>query len=120
MPSTNNDITALIRKTYEAFNKRDIDATLQLMHNDVQWPNGWEGGWVHGHDQVRDYWTRQWQEIDPQVTPVSITAKDDGHVEVQVHQIVKDKQGKLLADGFVKHLYTFKNGLVQKMEIEPA
>jgi len=114
------NITQLIHRTYDAFNQRDIDATLQSMHPQVQWPNGWEGGWVHGHDEVRNYWTRQWNEIDPRVTPVSITERPDGRVNVRVHQVVKDKQGKLVADGFVNHVYTFENGRVVKMEIEPA
>jgi nuclear transport factor 2 (NTF2) superfamily protein len=110
----------LIHKAYDAFNNRDIDAVLQLLQPDVQWPNGWEGGWVNGWEEVREYWTRQWQEIDPHVTPVSLTEKEDDRVAVQVHQVVKDKNGLLLADGYVMHIYTFENELVQKMEIEPT
>jgi hypothetical protein len=34
----------LLRRAYEAFNARDIDAALALMHLDVDWPNGMEGG----------------------------------------------------------------------------
>lgn len=120
MQLSREDTTKLINQTYAAFNKRDIDVTLQLLHPHVQWPNGWEGGWVNGHDEVRAYWTRQWQELDPQVTPVAITERPDGRIEVRVHQVVKDKQGTLLADGFVTHVYTFENGQVQKMEIEAA
>jgi hypothetical protein len=33
------------------------------MDADVHWPNGWEGGYVEGHDEVRDYLTRQWKEL---------------------------------------------------------
>ena len=35
---------------YAAFNARDIDAALAGMHPEVDWPNGWEGGRVHGRD----------------------------------------------------------------------
>jgi hypothetical protein len=48
---------------YEAFNARDIDAVLLQMTEDVDWPNAWEGGRVHGHDGVRDYWIRQWSAL---------------------------------------------------------
>ena len=41
-------IKMLITRAYEAFNARDIDALLSLMHPDVHWPNGWEGGYVEG------------------------------------------------------------------------
>ena len=59
-------------KAYAAFNVRDIDAVLAVMHADVDWPNGMEGGRVHGHHGVRDYWTRQWGMIDPHVEPMRI------------------------------------------------
>lgn len=108
----------LIQKAYDAFNKRDIDTALSLMHPQVQWPNGWEGGYVNGHDEVRAYWTRQWQAIDPHVAPVAITKNEDGRVNVSVHQVVKDRDGKLLFDGLITHRYTFENGLIVKMEIE--
>jgi nuclear transport factor 2 (NTF2) superfamily protein len=110
----------LIKEAYNAFNARNIDAVLLLMHPDVHWPNGWEGGYVDGHEQVRDYWTRQWKEIDPHVEPVSFKERGDGRIEVEVHQVAKDLQGKLLSDGMVKHIYTIEVGLIKNMEIEKA
>ena len=67
---------------YEAFNARDIDAVLRQMAADVDWPNAWEGGRVHGHEGVRDYWTRQWSAIDPAVEPVGFTTRSDGSIAV--------------------------------------
>jgi ketosteroid isomerase-like protein len=46
------DAEAPLRRAYEALNARDIDGALALMHPDVDWPNGWEGGRVHGHGLV--------------------------------------------------------------------
>lgn len=109
---------ALFEQVYDGFNKRDIDAVLLVMHPDVHWANGWEGGYVKGHDEVRDYWTRQWKEIDPYVKPIAFKDREDGQLEVEVHAIVKDRQGNMLSDGIVKHIYTFENGLVKSMEIE--
>jgi hypothetical protein len=71
-----------------------------------------------GHDGVRSYWTRQWKELDPSVEPVSFEERQDGQIEVEVHQVVKDLQGKVLFDGIVKHIYTIKDGLMQHMDIE--
>ncbi len=59
----------LLTRAYDAFNARDVDAAVAAMHPDVDWPNGMEGGRVHGHRGVRDYWTRQWRSIDPRVEP---------------------------------------------------
>ncbi len=107
----------LIHRAYEVFNNRDIDAALQLMIPDVEWPNGWEGGYVHGRKGVRAYWTRQWEEIDPSVHPVSITQESEGRVRVLVQQLVKDKQGQTLFEVQVTHLYTIDKGLIKHMEI---
>lgn len=108
----------LLKQAYNSFNKRDIDAVLLLMDEHVEWPNGWEGGYVYGHDEVRHYWTRQWKEINPTVTPVSFTERENGQVEILVHQLVKDLQGNVLLDGRVKHIYTLENGKIKRMEIE--
>lgn len=108
----------LIRQAYAAFNARDINAALTLMHPEVNWPNGWEGGYVRGHEEVRNYWTRQWKEINPHVEPVAMEKKQDGKISVSVHQIVKDLQGNTLFDGQIIHIYTIENGLIKNMEIE--
>ena len=108
----------LIKKIYSAFNARDIDAILKEMHPEVNWPKGWEGGYVTGTDEVREYWTRQWKELDPNVEPVAVKENQDGQIEVEVHQIAKDFKGNILFDGMVKHVYTIENGLIKRMEIE--
>ncbi len=108
----------IIDLAYNAFNVRDIDTVLSVMHPDVYWPNGWEGGYVEGHRGVRDYWTRQWKEIDPNVKPVSMKENENGQIEVVVHQVAKDMQGNILFDGMVKHVYTIEHGLIKSMEIE--
>ncbi len=59
----------ILNAIYQAFNARDIDTILASLHPEVDWPNGWEGGRVYGHGGVREYWTRQWAEIDPHVEP---------------------------------------------------
>jgi ketosteroid isomerase-like protein len=108
----------LINRAYQAFNARDIDSALALLQPDVEWPNGWEGGYVHGHHEVRQYWLRQWQEIDPEVIPVSMQGKPNGQLEVNVHQVIKDRAGEVISDGFVKHLYTLENGKIRRMDID--
>jgi SnoaL-like domain len=91
------------------------------MHPDVDWPNGMEGGREHGRAAVREYWTRQFGIIDSQVEPVTFTSRGAGRVAVEVHQVVRDLDGNLLADGRVHHVYTFRDGLVAKMDIiDPA
>src|SRR5215211_3500147 len=106
----------LIREAYQAFNARDIGAVLMVLSPEVVWANGMEGGYVYGHAALRDYWTTQWQVIDPHVEPLSITRQADGKIHVTVHQVVRDKAGGLLTDQNVEHVYQFEDGLVQRMD----
>jgi nuclear transport factor 2 (NTF2) superfamily protein len=114
------DREALLREMYARFNARDTEALLATMTPDVDWPNGWEGGRVLGREAVREYWTRQWAEIDPNVEPVAFTERGDGRTAVTVAQTVRSLDGALLAEGTVIHTYTFDaaTGLIAAMEIE--
>ena len=107
------------RDSYDAFNRRDIDAALALMTDDVAWANGWEGGYVHGQDEVRAYWLRQWAAIDPHVEPRSITLTPAGSIDVEVDQTVRDADGKLLSSARVHHLYTMRSGRVARFDLAP-
>jgi hypothetical protein len=107
----------LLRRAYEAFNARNVDAALALMHRDVDWPNGMAGGRVLGRAAVREYWTRQFEVIDSRVEPEGFTTDAEGRVVVDVHQVVRDTAGELLSDGRVEHVYTIRDGLVERMEI---
>ncbi len=107
----------LLARAYDAFNRRHIDTVLTLMHANVDWPNGMEGGRVHGQEAVRAYWLRQWSLIDPRVEPVRIEDRDDGNTVVDVHQVVRDLSGKILMDQMVQHVYSIRDGLIERMEI---
>ncbi|MET4141006.1 nuclear transport factor 2 family protein [Pedobacter sp. UYP1] len=108
----------LIKKAYAAFNNRNIDAVQSVMHSDIHWPKAFEGGYVIGHEAVKEYWTRQWSEINPIVEPVAFTERPDGKLEVKVYQLVKDLDGKILFDAKVKHIYVINDDLLQHMDIE--
>ena len=117
MLTTAQSATEVLKKAYAAFNGRDIDGALATMKPDVAWPNGMEGGTVHGHEGVRAYWTRQWGMIDPHVDPVSFNVDESGRVVVDVHQVVRDLAGKVLMDRMVEHVYSLQDGLIRSMDI---
>jgi len=109
--------TVLLKQACAAFNARDMGGALSTMRVDVEWPNGMEGGTVHGHEGVREYWTRQWGMINPHVDPVTFELDSSGNVVVGVHQVVRDLSGKVLVDRMVEHVYEVKDGLIQSMTI---
>jgi hypothetical protein len=107
----------LIAEAYSAFNRRDIDAALALMSENVSWPKASEGGRVVGKEEIRAYWTRQWKEFDPHVEPLEVIDRGRGKIGVRVHQLVKTLSGDVLSDSNVWHVYTIANGLIERMDL---
>ena len=107
----------LLQSVYDAFNERDLDFMMLLLHPDVDWPNGMEGGRVRGHDGVRAYWTRQWDLIDPIVKPQRFELLPDGRIVAHVHQVVRDLDGKIILDQMIQHIYLIDGTQIISMEI---
>jgi hypothetical protein len=114
------DETDFLKRIYTRFNARDMEAVLAGMHEDVMWANGMEGGHVHGRDEVRKYWTRQWAAVDPHVEPVAFARGSAGEWAVEVHQVVRDLNGNILMDQTVGHLFRIENGLIKRFDIRGA
>jgi hypothetical protein len=112
------DAEVMMSQMYAAFNKRDIDGALALMSDDVSWPKASEGGRVIGKRAIREYWTRQWAEFDPLVYPLEVIDRESGVTDVKVHQLVKDLKGNVLSDTELWHVYSFTDGLIDRMEIK--
>jgi len=110
----------LIAHAYSAFNRRDIDSALARMSENVSWPKASEGGRVTGKEEIRSYWTRQWQEFDPHVEPLEVVDQEGGITEVKVHQLVKRLDGDILSDSEVWHVYTIANGLIERMDLKES
>jgi ketosteroid isomerase-like protein len=111
----------ILRDAYAAFNARDLDAAIALMHEDVEWPNAWEGGRVRGRPAVREYWQRQFAAISSQVEPERFTGESDGSITVDVHQVVHDAQtGELLTDSNVRHRHWLDGDLIVRMDVIEA
>ena len=118
-----NDIT-VINRIYERFNARDIDGVLAALTDDVAWANGMDGGHVHGHDAVRDYWTRQWAIVSPHVKPISLQQTEDGAVAVEVIQTIFDLNGQPLTgqthglrDKTVMHIFQLDGDKIKRFDI---
>jgi ketosteroid isomerase-like protein len=106
-----------IRALYDAFNRRDVDAVLEHLDPDVQWPNVMEGRTLHGRDAVREYWTKQFEVIDSTVTPLELDW-DGERLVVRVHQRVRDAATEAeLSDGEVVHVYELRDGKIARMTV---
>lgn len=108
---------SLIAQAYSAFNQRNIDQALALMSDSISWPKASEGGRVVGKGEIRAYWSRQWEEFDPHVDPLEVLDRGAGTIHVRVRQLVKTLGGEVLSDTEIWHVYTVKNGLIERMDL---
>ena len=116
MPAGDSQRIEELRRLYDAFNRREIDAVLAMLAPDVAWPNMLDRITIHGHDAVRKYWTRQFERIDSHVDPIAFR-EDGDRIVVTAHQVVRELDGDVRSDSHVTHTYTFRNGLVESMEV---
>jgi ketosteroid isomerase-like protein len=118
----------LIKRMYVCFNARDIDGVLTVLTDDVAWANGMDGGYVHGREAVREYWTRQWAMVSPHVEPVRFHRTAEGAIIAEVRQSVRDLEGKPLQgqqthglkDKTVGHVFRLREGKVARFDIQDA
>jgi ketosteroid isomerase-like protein len=111
----------ILRAAYAAFNARDVEAAVALMHPEVDWPNAWQGGRVVGRDAVAAYWRSQFDAISSTVEPERFTRNPDGTITATVHQVVHDaRTSKLQSDTHVRHRYQIKDGSISRMDVEAA
>lgn len=105
-----NSNQQFLQNLYAAFNNRELETIISVMHPDVKWANGVEGGFVYGRDAVREYWTNQYQVIQVQLETLKFETDENNRNVVTVHQIVRDLQGNLLVDTTVEQIFTIENG----------
>jgi hypothetical protein len=106
-----------LQNLYDAFNRREIETIISSMRSDVKWANGLEGGFVYGRDAVREYWTKQFEMIQPELETLKFETDENNRNIVTVHQIIRDFQGNTLADVTVRQIFTIENGLISLYEI---
>ena len=101
---------------YKNFNDRKIESVIANMTEDVKWANGMEGGFVHGREEVRTYWVKQFKQLNSRVKPLKIETDNDT-VKIKVHQVVHDLNGNLLSDNIVDHIFHMQGEQVAEFDI---
>jgi ketosteroid isomerase-like protein len=108
----------LVRRMYAAYNGRDAESLLALLTEDVDWPDGPVR--MHGKDQLRDYWLRQWTRVRPHDEPGEPVELGGGRIAVHVDQTVRTPDGSPVSTGRFRHVFHLRDGLVTRLDIEPA
>lgn len=109
----------LLRDAYRHFNARDLDALLDLLTDDVEWPDVAGGTVLRDKGAIRAYWEGQLAVASPHVEPLDFL--DAGaDLVVAVDQRVTDHGGELLGPpAVVFHRYTFVDDRVRRMVVYP-
>ncbi|CAN5210220.1 nuclear transport factor 2 family protein [soil metagenome] len=113
-----DDAQALLTKVYDAYNRRDFAAFSAFLTPDTNWPDLVEGGRLIGPDALSAYWARNDKSITVDIAVVSIAALPDGRVAADVNQIVRNLTGQVWSDTCERHVFTLRDGLVARLDIE--
>ena len=105
----------VILAAYKSYNERDIDALLELMCEDVNWANALTGDRIRGRAEMREVWLLQWTSLEVETEPIRIY-EEDGRTVVLVREIMREVGGRLLLDQEMEHVFTFRDGLVERMD----
>ena len=107
---------ALVKESYEAFSRDDMDTVLAHVHPDIVWHQAQglpHGGVYHGVDEVRrnvfDPLNRDWWD-EFVVTPEEFVQEGAVVVVLGTYRGVARGTGKRLNVPFV-HVWTFADGL---------
>ncbi|MGH9097987.1 MAG: nuclear transport factor 2 family protein [Acidimicrobiales bacterium] len=108
---------ARLEGAYRLFNLRRIDDLLDMMIDDVRWPDVAHGTVLEGKAAIRQYWEAQFGAAAPQVFPTGFLGVDDDLVAV-VEQRIYDLVGNLLMEpAVVYHRYSFDRRLISRMTV---
>lgn len=108
---------SVLRRSYAAFNTRDMEMAVQGLAPDVEWSDQLAGGVLKGPEAVAAYWKRQWDTLDPTFVLKHIAPDRNGHTVVTLLQTVRGLDGVIISQGLVRHVHEFENGMVRRMRI---
>lgn len=112
---------ALLIDAYRRFNGRDVEGLLSMMTDDVEWPDVPSQAVLRSKDEIREYWQGQFSVTDPQVVPTDFEpGETEDEIVAVVEQEVRDLSGTVLVERQeLRHRYSFRDGLVRRMVVEP-
>ena len=114
---TDPRILEIVRSTYAAYSRGDVDAVLELMHPDVDWhppPTSVDPQPLRGRDAVREYLAPNFFDIQ-RAEPLEVTVEGN-RVLVEAHVQARGAGSGVVIDGMAWHLYEFEDDLVVRFE----
>lgn len=101
-----------------AINGRDFEAALALLHPDVDWQDIVNGGRLHGLTAVRAYWTKISDLFTTGASPITYRLIGDDRIAARMLHSVVGKQGKSWGEEALTQVFTFRDGLIIRMDLD--
>jgi ketosteroid isomerase-like protein len=108
----------LLLKAYAAYNAQDADGLLELVSDDVDWPDG--ANRLHGKADLEAYWLDQWTRTRTHDRPLAFTPLPGDRVAVGISQVVRSLDGRVLSRGMFDHVHDIADSLIVRLDIERA
>lgn len=114
------DREARIADLLTALNAQDFEAGIALLHPDVDWQDAMNGGRRKGPAAVAAYWTEVYSLITSGTSIIECRLIGDDRIAARMLHSITDKKGKLWSEESMTHLFTFKDGLIVRMDLDGA
>ncbi len=113
-----SDAEELLLKAYAAYNERDADGLLELVSDNVEWPDGTNR--LHGKTDLKAYWLDQWTRVHTHDQPQVFTHLADNRVAVRISQVVRSLDGCEISQGSFDHVFRIEDFLILRLTIARA
>lgn len=108
---------SLLAKAYEAYNARDHAALGALLHEDAEWPDSLEGGWLRGRAAIVDYFARQFDLMQLDARQVTVREEPPTRIVLDIQYAVRSREGQLWSDTRAVLAYDFADGLIRRLTV---
>ena len=112
----------LVRSGIDAFNRRDFDAALAAVRDDITWERFLsraeaDSPVVRGKEELRAVWESQVEAVDIRLEPEEFIAAGDDKVIVPSRMVARGSGSEIGLSAPVTWVYTIdEDGLVAKVE----
>jgi ketosteroid isomerase-like protein len=112
----------LIREGIEAFNRRDFDAALEAVSDDVTWERFLsraeaDSPYVRGKEELRAVWESQVEAVDIRIEPEEFIAAGDDKVVVPSRMVAHGSGSEIALSAPVTWVWTIdETGRTAKVE----
>ena len=108
----------IVRKGFEAFNRRDFDAAMDLAHDSLTWKPLFsvETKLLRGRDEVRDAWERQTEAVDIRIDLLELTPLDENRVLAIGKWHGRGSQSGVPFEQTAAQVFTIERGLLRSVD----